>query len=478
MKHAKNMIIGGRTIIFLSYLCIRKMKHSKDTLLQMIRNGHEMTRQDMLRLTMLLSAPAMLAQLSDIVMQYIDASMVGSLGAEASASIGIVSTTIWLMGGLCGAAAVGFSVQVAHAIGAKDFDSARSVVRQAFVACLAWGLILSAIGCGIAQYLPVWLGGDESIHGDASLYFLTFSAAIPVLILGRLAGAILRCSGEMRIPSYINVLACVLDVLFNMVFIFRLHMGVFGAALGTAAAQLVSCSLKIYFLLIRNKDMNLIDHKGTFRLSRITLFKGMKIGGPIGIEHLIMCGAQIMSTIIVAPLGTIAIAANSFGITIEALCYMPGYGISEAATTLVGQSIGAKRMDLAHRFGWITILLGIGIMSAMGVIMYAFAPQLMGVMSPDVNVQSLASEVLRIEAFAEPMFAASIVAYGVFVGAGDTIIPCTMNLASIWAVRITLAAVLAGSYGLPGVWFAMAVELCFRGAIFLWRMRRGRWLKG
>ena len=86
------------------------MNYSKDTLLQMIRDGGNMTRGDMLRLTLLLSAPAMMAQLSDIVMQYIDASMVGSLGKNASASIGIVSTTIWLMGGLCGSAAFGFAV--------------------------------------------------------------------------------------------------------------------------------------------------------------------------------------------------------------------------------------------------------------------------------------------------------------------------------------------------------------------------------
>lgn len=442
----------------------------------MIRDGGEMTRSDMLRLTLLLSAPAMMAQLSDIVMQYIDAAMVGELGAKASASIGIVSTTIWLMGGLCGSAAIGFSVQVAHAFGAKNFEEARSVMRQSYVACLSWALILCAIGCSIAPYLPIWLGGEEAIQHDASTYFFIFCAALPIIMARRLSGAMLRCSGEMKIPAFINVLSCVLDVLFNFIFIKVMSLGVLGAALGTLVAQALSCVLMVYFLLVKHKDLNLIEHKGSFRLKKITLLKGLKIGGPIGIEHLIMCGAQIMSTIIVAPLGTIAIAANSFGITIEALCYMPGYGIGEAATTLVGQSLGAKRAPLARSFGWITTLSGIAIMTFMGVIMYAFAPEMMSIMTPDSEVQALATEALRIEAFAEPMFAASIVAYGVFVGAGDTIIPCTMNLGSIWAVRITLAALLAGNYGLQGVWFAMAVELCFRGLIFLWRLSGSKWL--
>ena len=170
-----------------------------------------------------------------------------------------------------------------------------------------------------------------------------------------------------------------------------------------------------------------------------------------------------MSTIIVAPLGTAAIAANSFGITIEALCYLPGYGIAEAATTLVGQSLGAKRKELADRFASITISAGMIIMTFTGIIMYIFAPEIISVMTPDMEVQSLAVDALRIEAWAEPMFAASIVAYGVFVGRKTVYYPCMLNLFSIWAVRITLAWYLSKDYGLNGVWTAMCIELCFRG---------------
>ena len=98
-------------------------------------------------------------------------------------------------------------------------------------------------------------------------------------------------------------------------------------------------------------------------------------------------------------------------------------------------------------------------------------------MTPVEEIRQLGVMALRIEAFAEPMFAASIVAYGVFVGAADTIVPCLMNFFSIWAVRLTLAAWLAPSMGLRGVWIAMCVELCFRGAIFLIRLKRERWLR-
>ena len=202
-----------------------------------------------------------------------------------------------------------------------------------------------------------------------------------------------------------------------------------------------------------------------------------KIGAPMGLQHLLMGSAQVVSTIIVAPLGTVAIAANSMAITVESLCYMPGFGIAEAATTLVGQAIGAGQRLLTRSLAFISVGLGISVMSVMGVLMFVFAPELMAFLSPVDAIVLEGAQALRIEAFAEPMFAASIVANGVFIGAGDTLKPAIMSLASMWGVRLTLAALLAPRYGLRGVWTAMAVELTFRGLLFLTRMKKGKWIR-
>ena len=115
----------------------------KDSLLARIRQGEKMTGSHQLALAAVLSVPSMLAQLVHILMQYIDASMVGSLGAKASASIGIVSTTLWLFGSLCSSASVGFYVQVAHRIGAGDLTEARHVLRQSFISCITFAVMLS-----------------------------------------------------------------------------------------------------------------------------------------------------------------------------------------------------------------------------------------------------------------------------------------------------------------------------------------------
>ena len=457
-------------------------------LLAYIREGKAMTQQEKLRLIVSLSIPSILAQISATVMFFIDASMVGHLGAKATAAIGLVETTGWLIGGLAAAANMGFSVQVAHFIGASDFESARRVLRQSIVSCLIWSVTISLTALAMGPFLPYWLGGSEEIAHDASLYFMLIGVFGIFFQLEGLAGSMLKCSGNMKIPSILNIAMCVMDVVFNYGFIYVLNLGVMGAALGTGLAEIITAGLMGYFLLWRSDMLGILKKSkretpeamgsNTWRDFRPTgkvVSTAFKIGAPMGLQHLLMGSAQIISTLIVAPLGTIAIAAHSLAITVESLCYMPGYGISEAATTLVGQGIGAGQKLLTRSFANMSVSLGIGVMTLMGILMYVFAPELMSLMSPVATIQDLGASILRIEAFAEPMFAAAIVCNGIFIGAGDTLKPAIMSLVSMWGVRLTLAAYLARQYGLKGVWTAMAVELSFRGLMFLARLFRGHW---
>ena len=457
------------------------MVKNSEQLLSYIREGRTMTQSEKLRLIISLSIPSILAQISATVMFFIDASMVGHLGAEATAAIGLVETTTWLMGGLASAVNMGFSVQVAHFIGASDFKAARRVLRQALVCALLWSLLLMVAAIAVHSYLPYWLGGSEDIAHDASLYFMLIGIFGIFFQMEGLAGSMLKCSGNMKIPSVLNIMMCVLDVVFNYFFIYMLDMGVIGAALGTGMAELITAALMLWFLVVRSPMLRLVRRddeqacENAFRPTGDVVNTAFKIGAPMGLQHLLMGGAQIVSTVIVAPLGTIAIAANSLAIIVESLCYMPGYGIAEAATTLVGQGIGAGQRQLTRSFAYLSVSLGIAVMTFMGVLMWLFAPELMAILSPVEEIIAQGSEALRIEAWAEPMFAAAIVCNGVFIGAADTLKPAMMSLASMWGVRLTLAAYLAPRYGLRGVWTAMAIELTFRGLIFLTRLWRGGW---
>ena len=456
-----------------------------------LRDIADPSRAQLLRLVVMLSIPTVLSELTSIVMQYINAGMVGGLGANASAAIGLVQTSTWLESGICTCVATGFTVQVAQLVGAGKLEDARNVLRQALVVLLALGVLIGLVGVAISGALPRWLGGDPEIWADASGYFLVYSCGLPALQMVRLCTGMLQCSGNVKTPSIINVGMCFLDVMFNALFIFpsrtvsvlglSVHvpgvgLGVPGAAAGPACAQLVAAAIILFVTCARSPVLNL-RHKGSWRLRVHCLKTAGIIAGPMCLERAVMCGAQVASTVIVAPLGTIAVAANSLAVTAEGVCYMPGYGISAAATTLVGQSIGAGRRDLAKRFARLAVVLGMLLMGIMGVLLFVFAPTAMALLTPDVAVRELGASVLRIEAFAEPLFAASIVVAGALRGAGDTLVPSIMNLASMWGVRITASALLAPHLGLRGVWIAMCGELCVRGVIFLVRLLRGKWLE-
>ena len=447
------------------------MLYSKKTeyLMESIRSGRTMARSEKLNLIVGLSIPSMLAQISTVMMFFIDASMVGHLGAEASASIGLIESTTWLVGSLLSAAATGFSVQVAHFIGANDFVKARQVFRHALICGLAFSVFLSLIGVGIHSHLPYWLGGGADIASASSGYFLIYSLVLPFVYLYHTSEMMLKSAGNMHTPSVMAVLVCICDVIFNYIFIYICKFGVVGAAMGTALAYICISLPNLYLSACKNRMLNLRQDHVRFHWVKEYVQRACKISIPIAIQNILMSGAQIVSTI--------AIAAHSFAITAESLCYMPGYGIGDAATTLIGQTHGAGRIDLCKNFAYMTVGLGMLVMALMGVIMYVFAPEMIGVLSPVEAIRQLGTTCLRIEAFAEPFFAASIVTYCVCVGAGDTFKPAAINLGTMWLVRLTLAYGLSKSYGLEGVWIAMATELTFRGVLFLIRLFRGSWMK-
>ena len=441
-----------------------------------------MSRNEKFNLIIQLSVPSILAQVTTVLMFYIDAGMVGSLGAGPSAAIGLVEPATWLIFSLVSAVTMGFSVQVAHFIGANDFPKARAVMRHGYVFGLCFSLLMLLIAFLIGPRLPIWLGGGTDIQHDAMVYFLIFSGITPFHLIEYMSGAMLKVAGDMRRPSMMAILMCVLDVIFNYFLIFptrtislfgiELTMpgfgaGVAGAALGSLLAFVCVALPLAYYAIFRSPILAWKQDIERFSWRWQYIWNALKISAPMGLQYLLMNGAQLVSTMIVAPLGNVAIAAHSFAITAESLCYMPGYGISEAATTLVGQSVGADRRDLHRSFAWMTVFLGMIVMAFMGVVMYIFAPEMIGLLSPVTAIQDLGTSVLRIEAFAEPFFAAAIVAYSVCIGAGDTLKPSMINLGSMWLIRLTLAYCLASQYGLRGVWFAMAVELSLRGMMFI-----------
>lgn len=451
-----------------------------------MRNGSRISLKNQIQLIIALSIPAILEQLVMTMMSYIDTAMVGSLGQAATAAIGVVSSSIWLLNGITNAVAVGFSVQVAQYLGAGREKDGRSVLCQAILFNALFGMALSVITMILSRYLPALLGADMEIRPTASEYFKIVGLFLPFSMASAIYSSILRCSGNVVLPSCMNVGMCILDVIFNFVLIYPTRriggitiwgagLGVAGAALGTGLAQMC-VGLSLLLALAKKKGPLCLTGRATWKFTKPCMSATMRIATPTALERVTLSVAQIVMTAVIAEMGTTAMATNYVAVQTESICYLPAYGVAAAATALVGQSIGAERSDMAKRFACGTTFLGFLLVTGMGAFMFLFAPQLTGLLTSDPEVAALSARALRIVAFSEPLFAVSIVVIGALRGAGDSKGPFILNLCSMWGVRVLAVLLFARSYGVLGVWGAMTAELCFRGIVFLIRLMRGRWL--
>lgn len=436
-----------------------------------------------------LAIPAIIEQFLITMVSYVDTAMVGSLGAQATAAIAINASSTWLIGGILSSIGVGYSVQVAFYSGAKDFEKVRTVVRQAILAVVVVGLLVMAIGQSIASSLPVWLGAGEDILQDARIYIRIYMLAIPFQCATAVFSAILRCMGDTKTPMVLNTSSNLLNVVLNFFLIFPTRqvggitipgagLGVAGAAIATATSvSIVGATLVI--LMYRRHTPYQIHLKEDYRPNKEIIKKAVGLGIPVALERITMSSGQVFMTKMVSGLGTVALAANHVAVTAEGISYMPATGISFAATTLVGQSLGAQKKEDARSYGKLSGWVGFALSAFMGLLLFVFSMPLSSIFSSDSEVIDLSAKMLRIVAFSEPMFGVSIVLSGALRGAGDTRYPFYIGLLCMIGLRCVLAPIFIFvlHMGLEAVWIAMVIDLCVRGVLCILRFGSAKWLR-
>ena len=231
----------------------------------------------------------------------------------------------------------------------------------------------------------------------------------------------------------------------------------------------------MYIVVKKESSLRLLGDE-SWKFDKDILKNVVNLSIPAGLERVTLSLAQVVMTGVVSSMGAVSVAINYVAVSAEGLCYLPAYGIGGAATTLVGQSIGAKRKDMAKRFAYLTTLLSFVLVIFMSVILFAFAPFLASTLTNSQEVIDGASECLRIVSFSEPLFAISIVVMGALRGAGDSKRPFVLNALSMWGMRVLPIIIFTKRYGAIGVWITMTFELVFRGILFFIRMVRGKWL--
>lgn len=438
-----------------------------------------------------LAWPVILEQVLIMLVTSVDAAMVGSLGPNATAAVALTSTTTWLLQGARMGVAIGFSVPVGRYIGAGQFDKAREVIRQAVVAIFAFGLLSMAIMLALAPFLPTWLGGEAAIRADATRYLTILSLSHVFSASVQICGNLLRCMGDTRTPLALNVASNLINVTLNFLLIYPTRtirvfgasipmigagLGVSGAAIATAIATCVSGTL-LLFALFRPDSICAIRIRESFRPIGSIWKEMLRLGYPVTFERVVIATGQLFVITMVTSLGTASLAAHSLGMTVESLTYMPAFGFSSAATTLVAQSLGANRPDKARLFAKCCTAYCVIFMSIMGVVLFLFGGPLISIFTPSGEVIAIGAAALRVEALAQPFLALSIVISGVLRGARKTKWPLLFGLVGMWAVRLPLSYFFTNhtALGLAGAWMGMASDLVVRGLASLLLLSISKW---
>lgn len=442
------------------------------------------------KIVVMLAIPAILEQLSHIVVQYVDAAMVGGLGAYATAAVGINSSTNVLLGGIQQAIGIGFCVQIAMAIGSKNTDKIKQVVQQAILIAALVGGFLSIIMQVIGNYSPIWLGAEEEVIPHAIIYIRIVSAALIFRTVSIVAAALLRGAGDTQTPFYVNLGANLVNIVGNYFLILAPHtvqigkysvhvwgadLGVAGAAIATAASMAFS-GIVLFIYLCKADTLVKYTFVGDLKLDKDILMPTGKVAAPIALERFVLAAGQIALTAMVAHLGTVAVASHYIVNTVATLTYETSMGFSSAGTTLVAQCIGAKKEKLAYQYSIICLKIGILISVGFSTIVMLFTPTLVGLFTVDTAVIALSVFIVRMDAVSEPLFGISTVLCGVFRGYGDTRYPFWVSFVGIIVTRLSLGYLFGYilEMGLLGIWIGIFIDIVIRGIMCLWHLRKNR----
>lgn len=431
----------------------------------------------LVRRVLSLAWPVVMEQTLFAVVGLTDTYVVGHLGANSLAAVGLSNQMINLMASVYGAVATGSMAVVARQIGANERAEANQTTQQSLLAALWIGLLLSILSFIFAPSIMQALGAAEDVIPIGAEYLrisaVTFSV-MPTLFIGN---AILRALGDTQTPMRIMAVVVVI----NAGLAFWLvrgepDMGANGSALAAMIARGVGGLLVLGVFWRGRYGLRL-----SWRLPRLDwprLKRVLNIGLPAGAEQLLLQGALIIMTTTITGLGTAAYAAHQVGLNIMSMSYLPGWGFALAATTLVGQNLGAAAPAQARASGYTAFRLGLAVMALMGVVLFVFDEPLVRAFVPeDSTVVDFGVDAIRIAAFIQPFMAASFVFGGALRGAGDTRTTLMITVGSIWITRVPLAYVLAHplGLGLVGAWLGIGVDFATRATLFWLRFKGGKW---
>lgn len=417
-----------------------------------------------------LAIPATIENILQTAVGFIDALMISKIGLVAVTAVGIANTILNVYLALFIALGVGTSALIAQKIGAKRESEAQIITNQSVLLTVVISLLLALVSVLFGSPLLRMMGASDRILQESLTFFVIVGGGALFMGLMTIFGSILRATGDTKSPMKVSVVVNIGNIVIDYILIFGLGpipaLGVLGTAIGTVLSRVLGC-----WLLYRKVQLSKspLDWSTLFVSSNYRPLVNLSI--PATLERLVMRLGQVLYFGLIVSISAKTFAAHSIAGNIESFTYMPAYGLATAATTLVGNAIGARDPQQAKRYGYSAAKYGVIFMSLLGVILFFGAPLFASLFTKDQEALRQIVIALRIDAFAQPGLAISLITTGALQGMGDTKSPLYSTAFGMWGIRVVGVIVLSKYLGLgiAGIWLSIAIDLYLRSLFLVYK---------
>ncbi len=427
-----------------------------------------------------LSWPSVLTQILQNAYSIIDGKFLASIGASALAGVGVANQVFMVLMAISNAVMIGATALVARFIGAGDTGEAEYAVRQSLLLTVVTGVAAGGIALAIGYPLMASIVNDPAGYRQAAIYLsMLLIGLVPTFLMLTLTG-IYRGLGDMMTPLVAMVVMTILSIGGDYLLIFGIgpfpRMGVAGAGISYIVSRTVAMLIYLLWLPKTHLDKSF---RGSWKPSWGWWRRVLNIGTPAFAQGALRTAGSMLYYGILGRTseGLNALAALTIGLRTEGIAYMPGLGFSIAATSMVGQNLGARKPDRAERGAWAATWLGIITMGVTGLLFVAFARPIASAFTTEKDVIPLAASYLVLNGLTEWALALTMILTGALQGAGETRSPTVVTILSMWFIRLPLTYYLAITLHLAslGAWIAMSGSTLLGGLGMLAVFKTSNW---
>lgn len=440
---------------------------------------HDYTQGRIGRAVLLLAIPMMLEMAMESVFAVVDIFWVAGLGAGAVAAVGLTEAVLTLLYAVALGLGMAVTALVSRRIGAHDRQGAADVAGQTIWISLGTAALVAAIGVPLAPAILQFMGAEpDVIAGGTGYTTLMFGGSITILLLF-LLNAVLRGAGDAAFAMRVLWLANGINIVLGPCFIYGVgpfpQLGVLGAAVATNIGRGIGVLFALYWLT--NGRARVVLRLPHLRLKLDVLLSVLKISAGGVLQFVIATSSYMGLMLVISGYGSAAIAGYTIAMRIMMFMFLPAWGLSSAAATLVGQNLGARAPERAERSVWVATKYNTFFLTVVAIVLVVFPATLVGIFTTDPDVLGYGASCLRLIGLGFPLYAVGITMVQAFNGAGDTSTPTWLNLLCFWLLQLPLAYVLARSVDLgpTGVFVAAAIAESLLSVAAWILFRRGSW---